>query len=767
MVAFDFRSGKVDEAMNQRDLQRYLTLAIKVGLYIVPFLTLYISSSMLFPFITGRNFGFRIIIELVSIAWVGLLVLSPEHRPRLTWLERAVIALLFVVTLADILGPNPYRSFWSNYERMEGWLGLAHMTLFFFIVISVFRKFTEWRNYIYWSLGASVLVSLVAVAQKFGLTQSYQGGVRVDATIGNPAYLASYLMFHVFFIAFFFLRENRNWSRWILAIVAVFELWIIYLTATRGVILAVLAVAGLFAVAFLLRRPRGEQMARIIRMGSGIALIAGIVLVGGFWLARDTQFVRSNSVLTRFATLSLSERTVQSRTMIWNMAWQGVKERPILGWGQENFYLVFSKHFNPKLWNSEPWFDRSHNFVFDWMIHAGVIGLIAYLAVIVSGISLVWKAWRQNAVTFYEAGVLAGLFVAYLMQNFFVFDNFQSYFLLFLALGFVNFLGTGMVSGAVASQAASAPARSFGINPALGASLVTAIAMLAALYFLNVRPILASQDLIKGLNAARLSTIPDTQKEFESVLAYDSFGSSEAREQLANLARTFLSGTPRGSQDDVKKFVQFSISEMEKEAYKPAADAKHLLFLGSIYASALPLDPEYAKKGAEALQKALELSPTKQQVYFELASLYLNTGNPDQALHTLQKAVDLDPTFHGAHLNLALAAIFAGKNDVAEREFAEYRRLIPALDVDTIQRIINAYVRVNNVQKIQPWVEEALKLQPDNAQLYGQYAAILVTVGKREEAKAAARKAAELDPRFKEEADQFIKDIDAGKMPGQ
>src|SRR3989338_11065520 len=91
-----------------------LSALLKWGLFLLLPLPLYISSSMLFPFITGRNFGFRIILEILAIGWVGLLVLSSNYRPRLTPLVKSVLIFLFIFTLSYILGANPYRSFWSN-----------------------------------------------------------------------------------------------------------------------------------------------------------------------------------------------------------------------------------------------------------------------------------------------------------------------------------------------------------------------------------------------------------------------------------------------------------------------------------------------------------------------------------------------------------------------------------------------------------------------------------------------------------------------------
>jgi hypothetical protein len=50
------------------------------------------------------------------------------------------------------------------------------------------------------------------------------------------------------------------------------------------------------------------------------------------------------------------------------MALKGIAERPVLGWGQENFNYVFNKYYNPQMFGQEEWFDRTHNVVLDWLI---------------------------------------------------------------------------------------------------------------------------------------------------------------------------------------------------------------------------------------------------------------------------------------------------------------------------------------------------------------------------------------------------------------
>ena len=739
-------------------LNQRLSAAVKWGLFLLLPLPLYISSSMLFPFITGRNFGFRIILEILAIGWVGLLVLSSNYRPRLTPLVKSVLIFLFIVTLADILGANPYRSFWSNYERMEGLLAILHLVLFFLMASSLFKKLSDWKIYFYASTAVSVVVSYTALLQKLGYTQSLQGGVRVDGTIGNPAYLASYLMFHVFFLLFFLWRERQQWLRWSATGVIFFELYIIYLTATRGVILAMVAVAGLLAVYFAARKPAERREAALRRLAL-IALVVGAVLVGSFLAFRNSRFVTSSPVLGRFATISAEERTVQSRFLIWKMAWGGVKERPILGWGQENFYLVFNKFYNPKLWSSEPWFDRSHNVFLDWTIHAGLLGLAAYLAMLFFGLQNIWRAWKSQRLSFYEAGILAGLFGVYFFQNLFVFDNFQSYFLLFLTLGFTDYL-----AHAEAAEKNAGHEALFRKETALGASGLAGVVIIFALYFLNLRPILASQQLIVALQSANQSaSVKAIQTNFQNVIDYGTFGSGEAREQLSSLARNVLGATNRGSPEEIKAFSDFTLKQLEVLTASSAVDVKHLLLLASFYNALASTNPDYAGQAVDLLQRAIALSSTKQPIYFELANAKLQSGDGQGAVDLMKQVIVLDPSFPSAHLNAAIVGALAGSNEFAVAEASEYLRLAPNPDKDTRERLINIYLRANDLGAIKQLIENAIQQNPPDAELYARYAAILAALGDKEGAKAAARRAAELNSLLQGEVEKFIKEVDSGK----
>ena len=86
---------------------------------------------------------------------------------------------------------------------------------------------------------------------------------------------------------------------------------------------------------------------------------------------------------------------MEARYIVWKMAWNGFLERPILGWGLENFNVTFGKHFDSKLYlreyGGEIWFDRAHNIVLDTLINSGIVGLISYLSIFCTSIFLLLK----------------------------------------------------------------------------------------------------------------------------------------------------------------------------------------------------------------------------------------------------------------------------------------------------------------------------------------------------------------------------------------
>ncbi len=765
--------------MKTRDLEKIFLWAIKIGLWVIPFLPLYVSSSMLFPFITGKNFTFRIIVEIIFALWVGLVILKPEFRPRLTPLFKAVTVFMAILLLADILSPNPYRAFFSNYERMEGFMMLFHLYLYFIILSSVFTK-RDWTIFFHFTLLASLVVSYIAFLQKLGLRPSLQGGYRVDSTIGNPTYLAAYLLFHIWLLVMLIYQFwKKRWVVYCYSALLIFELAILYFTATRGAVLALLTSSILFAASIVIfwpkvfppkpavnvRRPnvpatpwpRGRKLAL-----SALAIIILAPIV--FWQIRATGLIESQ-ILDRLTSYSFQERTIKSRFMVWGMSFKAALERPILGWGQENYYLVFQKYFNPGLYGQEPWFDRSHNVIFDWLIHTGFLGLLSYLSIIGVVIFTLWYGMRKGFIQFWQGLALSALFITHFLQNIFVFDNLNTYLLFFAFLAYGDFLrwspyGRSPVGRESAQEVRSGPAEGRTSVKFSLAGVVVFVLLVAVAwggYFLHFKPISESKALIRALQLQQVGSDPlEVKAAFEKALAYGTFGDTEVREQLGNMARS-IAANPTFTPAKRKEFLDFAISELRKEVEHPAKDVKHALFLGVLLSRGGQFGVSYLQEAERVLQEAIRLSPTKQVVYFELAQLYLNTGNAERAIELLQKAWDLDRSYQEAGSNLLLVALISGKTALAEATAKEID--FSSLPQEILRRLGDAYGQRGYFKEALEIYKGLVSLSPSNVDYRRAYASLLGRLGRAAEARREAEEVLRLNPELEKEVQEFLKGL--------
>lgn len=767
-----------------KQLEKVFLWIVKIGLWAIPVLPIYISSSLLFPFITGKNFAFRIAVEIIFVLWAGLAAASSAYRPRLTPIFKAVTIFVGIVFLADLFSPNPMRSFFSNYERMEGFMMIGHLYLYFIMLVSVFKTRRDWITFFHVSLAVSIAVCFYALLQRLGFKRSIQGGFRVDATIGNPTYLGAYLLYHVWLIALL-MREfwRKRWAVALYGAALVFELIIIYFTATRGVVLALVASGILFSGwvtlgwnSFFARAPAapGSQGAfqefgwRTPRKIAAIIFAMCILIPLFLWLARSSALVHSSPALERLTNYSLNEGTISARRMIWGMSWKGALERPLLGWGQENYYLVFQKYYNPGLYGEEPWFDRSHNIIFDWLVHAGFPGLASYLAILVVALWGLARALRARRIPAGHALILIGLFVSSFFQNLFVFDNLNTYLLFF---GFLAYTAGALV-GDVETAARNANASAHNKNTAIGnraaratgfvsgraiaTSLVLGAGAIALIIALHARAIQEGKTLLVTLQRyAAGAPMPELIDGFKRALSYHTFGDTEVREQLANVARD-IPHNDRFSKDDQKQFMELAVGELQKQIDNPAKDVKHVLFLGALYSRAAQLDAKYLMEAEKAFQEAIRLSPTKQLIYFELAQVYLAAQRPDLAVAVMRRAWEINKDFREVGVNLWAVAVLAKNADAVNEVRAG---LGPAaLSTEQLLRVANAYQRTNDFKSATELYGLVVDKAPDNTRIRAIYAALLAEVGRYDEARQQTEETLrrDPDPETQREGKQFL-----------
>lgn len=471
----------VPRSANVIALERVLSAGLWVGFFLILLTPFIISSSTLFPYIVGKALYSRTIIELLLVLWAVLALLNPTFRPSRSWILILLGVSLAVGVLAAFLGVSPVRSFWSNYERMQGVVDQAHWLVFAVMLYAVLRDAAQWRVYLNLGIAVSVVIALLAIAQEFsledvpGLGRLATGDGRHSATLGNPLYLGLYGLLNSFIAAGFLVRSfvsgvprragadgqmqsserpapsardrraarGRNgrgeqararaapaassissgaaasWidrSFWGVAIVV--NLWALGLTGARGAALGFVAGLGVVALAYLwLARSR---WIRLVATG-GVVLMFLVAAGGTFFMLygdrlgfeRSDDVERGSTLFERLLDPS-ANYGVRTRIAAWEAGWKGFLDRPLLGWGPENYIVPFGRHATG-LGAKMKIHDHAHNKVVEELVTRGLLGLLSYLAI---WTALLWVFIRavkrmepgDRALTIFIGGALAGYF---------------------------------------------------------------------------------------------------------------------------------------------------------------------------------------------------------------------------------------------------------------------------------------------------------------------------------------------------------------------
>ncbi|TSC96054.1 MAG: TPR Domain containing protein [Parcubacteria group bacterium Athens1014_10] len=816
--------------MPQEKLTKILVNIIKIGVLIILFLPLVISANFFFPFVVLRNFLFRTIAEIIFVLYLILAVYNPAYRPKFkNKIVLAVIIFFIVLFLACLFGADFKNSIWGNYERMNGLFHSLHLVLYFFVLVNVFKNKKDWQDFFTFSIFTSLLMSFICLAQYFQVPflMKSSGGDRLTGTLGNATYLAAYYIFHLFLIYYFFAKEKLFSLKFFIYSVLTFDLILIineiYLrlsVKSPGIITQVFQYSKLFIPFLILQififsffffKSRQKLLLKIFlaslfifeffiffgaqTRGAVLGLLAGILFYIFFVVYSGQKkqkifassfliliivfslFIYSNKdskwlgekapVLLRLTTISPKSITGESRLLTWEASWKGWLERPLLGYGLENYNVVFNKYFPAAIFRdqgSQIWFDKAHNIIFDIGATSGFIGLFSYLAIFIFAFFYLKKVYRKNK-DFNESVLFGSLLIAYFGQNFFVFDTLNTEILFYLILGFIVFQSESNNAPIdISEQEKLKKEANFDfLTPA-----ILLILFLFSFYNFNYKPLKGNYYLAKAL---LLKTIKEQKGEsaydeevinnFKKALTYskNTFGRFETRQQLTNYTMD-LSRDESIDQNKLKELIEFAVNEMEKSVKESPLNVREHLYLATLYDAAAKFNFDYLNKSINVLTKAIPLSPTRPQLYFERGQAKIFQGKFEEAISDFKKGADLSPTVVESHWNLAAAYILSGQEDKAEEEFKKAEELgFNFQTVQNYQRLIQVYINKGDYAKMAELYKKMIELEPNVASHYAKLAWVYMQMGEKEKAKEATEKAVEIDPSLRAQADLFLEEL--------
>jgi O-antigen ligase len=671
-------------------MNNIISKTLKSLLYSIPAIAMIVGNSMIFPFITGKSFMFRIVVELCTFLYLTLAIVDKSYRPKKNYLFISFATFVSVMFLADVFALNPARAFWSNFERMEGFVLIAHLFAYFTVMAMVFKDKRDWYTMLYSTVAVSVFMTFFAYLQFFGGAVINQGGTRLDGTLGNSAYLATYMVFHIFFLLYLWVSDkNRikgisNAVAWGSVIYIVYYIYRLMLnddtfnyTRVGGYILLLgfltvvkmivirntqfykrfehLSIHGLYAFFIL---AEGGILYYTATRGAILGLIGGIslstliivfterenkrlaasvlalfvIFIIGFYSFRKADFIQKSPVLNRFANISLNDPT-QARAIIWPIAIESFIEHPVLGWGQDNFIYAFTKYYRPELIRHEAWFDRTHNTYLDWLVAGGVLGFLAYMSLYIFAI---WTVIRSKIFHHKEKAIILGLFFAYGFLNLFIFDNLVSYMLFVLLLAFADFGGreTQEVHKHKIEE----------VEAGLLAVMAGLFVLVALL--INYKPYEQNITLAQGIGSMR-TNLNTGLTEMTSSLHYSEMGQIEASEQLLQITDVVLAA-PNVPITDKNAFANKVFDELKFVSDKNPFDARTKIAMASFL-----VDVGQPEEALKYIEQAKVLSPKKQPIYYAYAQAYFvmadkdkNTEYLKEGLSALKYAYDLSPGFN-------------------------------------------------------------------------------------------------------------------------
>lgn len=711
-----------------------------LGIFAIPFIPLIISNSLFFPYITGKNFTYRIIAEVIFAAWVILAFYEPAYRPKRSWILGSFSVLLVVMFFANLLGQHPYMSFWSNFERMEGYMALLHTWMYFIVAASVLTTDKLWNRFFNFTFVSSLILTLYAFKQLSGDIVINQGGWRLDGTLGNSAYMAIYMLFNVFLAFLMLVRTESTKLRYVYASLMALFIYLLIQTATRGTILGLVGGLGVTAAYIALFSKDHPKLRKVAAGG----LLAVIVIASLFFVFRGSAVIQANPYLARVANITLSEGNV--RFKIWDMAYEGFKERPLLGWGQSNFSYVFNQNYDPSIYFAESWYDRVHNIVFDWLIAGGLLGTVAYFAIYFSAIYYLFVRpliKKDEQFTVAERGVLLGLLAGYLFHNIFVFDNIVSYIFYGTILAFIHSrAGTPWPKMLTAKPDARVIEQV--VTP------VVAVVLIATLYLVNVPGIRAAGDLIEAFKA---TTPEGMMAGFDLALGRNSFGNQEIREQMTRRAQDVLFNQQVPEETKQKLLLKVE-SELLKQIEEKPGDARAHVFIASFYRSLNT--PENIDKAIAQLEIARALSPKKQQIIFEQGLAHLQRQNFERSYEYFKEAYELDTTYTDASIYYAMSGIATGRFGLVD-ELITYDGIRGAFYMNDL--VIQVAYNAKQFDLLKKIFAYRIEKNPTDPQLRTNLAFILNESGDMASAVEVLKKAGEDIPTFKEQADQFMTEL--------
>ncbi len=610
---------------------------------------LFFLTPLLFSQKTSELFEFNKIVLiylssiLILIIWILNMLKQRKFIYRHTILEKPLLIFLATQAVSTVLSLDRHTSLLGYYSRFNGGLAssLAYTILYFSFVTFMNKETT--KKAIYLLLASAFIVSVWGILEHFGysfscllLRQSFNVDCwvqdvqnRIFATLGQPNWLAAFLSALIplaWSIRMFDKRSKKGPRKYIWISLSGVSYSAFLFTKSRSGILGFLVAFIIYWGLSYFTKPKHskDSIIKPFLITSSILLVLTFLIVP--WTSKEIP--SSQTALETGGTESGDIRKI-----VWKGAVDAWSHYPIFGTGVETFSIAYNQ-FKPKEHNlTSEWdfnYNRAHNEYLNYLVTSGILGLMAYLILIIFTIIQVYRSK-------FRAPLLAG-YVSILITNFFGFSVTTTSLLFFLFPALAACLSSSDTKSKISNGFLKLPQLL-----ALSAVLIICIFLLIAtcLYWYG--------DTI--YTAGKIAIInQDYKTASEKLTEAASISPNESAYWIA-LAESDVNLALVNESIDITKR---GVSEMEKASDLSPKNINIRKTKYSLYTSLSQTDPSYLFKARGELLAATTLAPNDAKLYYLLGQVSWRVKLSQEAISALEYAISLKPDYDKARDLLTL-----------------------------------------------------------------------------------------------------------------
>jgi len=491
-----------------------------------------------------------------------------------------------------------------------------------------------------------------------------------------------------------------------------------------------------------------------VKIYSVLAVVVLMLSFFGFRAAyQNSESLRdvTPQAIGRYVSISFFEGTAKTRLMAWEIALKGFMDKPLFGWGAENFEHVFDEHYNKDFVDHsfmETRWNKVHNYHLEVLVNMGIFTFISYIALYFFVFRILWKGSVDKDNTDQKAFILLfSLFTAYVIQNTFAFDTINSFVYFFFCLAFLS--SFGLTKEFSFSKFKKVFALLKKIFP-LFLVIFILFFFLKSIFWYNSSRILAT--------ARDHANIGDFNGWSEYALKSYDYDIPNAWDRSVFLIQDLMSLDSSGkiTKQELEKLLELIEKDLIRGQEKTSL-VFYDFWLAQLYVLAGEyVGEEYFQKAEELLKTAMEKSPEKPHYPILLGRIYMFDGNAEKSVEVLTELLEKKDFIEARWLR-AIAFLSAGDRERGLEEIEKAEEFGKKTDAG-VQYMIDLYAEEKEYDKIIELYDFLIIKYPEREARYrANMGATYMEAGEIEKSLIEINKAIELDIDLLPEAQNFLK----------